>query len=152
MEQRFQDFENRLALLESGIITLENKKTNFLGKVNQQVVVHSFERHQFTRLMEHDALIWASFFVKITCGEVLMEELLFSKLNKNKEHLKLAWYSDKKDEAHVISMVAQMGLEMEVFVTLIDALIEERNWSAHFSLRECGCKMLDYRYLFRMFP
>jgi hypothetical protein len=38
--------------------------------------------------MEHDALIWASFFVKITCSEVMMEELLFSKPNKNKEYPK----------------------------------------------------------------
>jgi hypothetical protein len=88
-----------LSLLESRITTLENKKTNLFGKVNQQAVVHSFERHQFTRLMEHDALIWASFFVKITCGEVLMEELLFSKPNKNKEHKKTTWYFDRKDEA-----------------------------------------------------
>jgi hypothetical protein len=84
--------------------------------------------------MEHDVLIWASFFVKITCGEVLMEEFLFSKPNKNREHPKTAWYSNKKDEAHVISMVAQMGFEVEVFVTLVDALIEEWNLSAHFSL------------------
>jgi hypothetical protein len=88
-----------LALLESRIITLENRKTDLLRKVNQQAVVHSSERHQFTRLMEHDALIWASFFVKTTCGEVLMEELLFSKPNKNKEHPKTTWYFERKDEA-----------------------------------------------------
>jgi hypothetical protein len=32
--------------------------------------------------MKHDALIWAPFFVKITCDEVLMEELLLSKPTK----------------------------------------------------------------------
>jgi hypothetical protein len=49
-------------------------------------------------------------------------------------------------------MVAQMGLEVEVFVTLVDTLIEERNLSAHFSLGERGRKVLDNRYLFFMFP
>jgi hypothetical protein len=51
-----------------------------------------------------------------------------------------------------ISIVAQMGLEVEVFVTLTYAQIEERNLSAHFSLRECGRRVLDIRYLFRRFP
>jgi hypothetical protein len=69
--------------------------------------------------MKHDALIWAQFFVKITCGEVLMEELLLSKPNKNKRHLGTAWYSDRTDEKHVISMVAQMGLEVEVLSHLL---------------------------------
>jgi len=59
MEQRFQFFENRLALFEDRINTLENKKISLLGKVNQQAVLHSFERHQFTQLMKHDALLWA---------------------------------------------------------------------------------------------
>jgi hypothetical protein len=101
--------------------------------------------------MKRDALIWALFFVKITCGEVLMEELLLSKPNKNRRHPGTAWYSYRKDEKHVISMAAQMGLEVEVFVTLADALIEERNLSAHFSLGKCGCRVSDYCYLFHRF-
>jgi hypothetical protein len=46
------------------------------------------------------------------------------------------WYSDRKDEKHGISVTTQMGLEVEVFVTLTDALIEEQNLLAHFRLRE----------------
>jgi hypothetical protein len=61
-------------------------------------------------------------------------------------------YSDRKDEKHVINMVAQMGLEVEVFVTLADALIEEQNLSAHFSLGECRHRVSDCRYLFHWFP
>jgi len=38
----------------------------------------------------------------------------------------------------------QMGLEVEVFVTLADALIEERNVSAHFSLGECGGRVSTF--------
>ncbi len=82
----------------------------------------------------------------------MMEELLFSKPNKNKEYPKTTWYSNRKDEAHVINMVAQMGLEVEVFVTLIDALIEEQTLNAHFSLGKCGRKISDYHYMFHMFP
>jgi hypothetical protein len=139
MEQRFWIFENRLALLQGRINTLENtnvslfekvntlknENVSLLGKENQQAVVHSFERHQFTQLMQQDALIWAPFFVKITCGEVLLEELVVSRPNKNKERPRTTWYSDSKDEEHVISMAAQMGLDVDVFVTLADALIEE---------------------------
>jgi hypothetical protein len=62
--------------------------------------------------MKHDALIWASFFVKITCGEVLMEELLLSKPNKNRRHPGTALYFDRKNEKHVISMATHMGLEV----------------------------------------
>jgi hypothetical protein len=169
----FQFFENRLALLEGRINTLENENVsllgkvsqqegrintlanenvNLLGKVSQQAVVHSFERHQFTQLMQHDALIWAPFFVKITCGEVLMEELLASKPNKNREHPRTAWYSDKQDEEHVINMATQMGLAVEAFVTLTDAFIEERNLSAHFSFGERGRRVSNCRYLFCKFP
>jgi hypothetical protein len=173
MEHRFRFFENRLALLEGRISTLENENVSLLrkvsqqegrintlanenvsllGKVSQQAVVHSFERHQFAQLMQQDALIWAPFFVKITSGEVLMEELLVSKPNKNREHPRTAWYSDRKDEEHVISMAAQMGLQVEAFVTLADALIEEWNLSAHFSFGERGRRVSDCRYLFRRFP
>jgi hypothetical protein len=91
---------------------LEKEKVSLLGKVNQQAVLHSFERHQFTQLMKHDGLIWAPFFVKITCGEVLMEELLLSKPNKNRRHPGTVWYFDRNNEKHVISMAAQMGLEV----------------------------------------
>ncbi len=66
MEQRFQFFENRLALLEGRINTLENEKVSLLGKVNQQAVLHSFERHQFTQLMKHDGLIWALYTIDET--------------------------------------------------------------------------------------
>ncbi|CAK9861225.1 unnamed protein product [Sphagnum jensenii] len=120
--------------------------------MNQQAVIHSFERHQFTQLMQQDALIWAPFFIKITCGEVLMEELLASKPNKNRDRPKTAWYSDRKTEDHVISMAARMGLQVEEFVTLADALIEERNLTAHFSFGERGRRVSDCLYLFRRFP
>jgi hypothetical protein len=166
MEQRFRILENRLALLEGRVNTLENKTVSLLGKVNtlknenvnllgevsQQALVHSFERHQFTQLMQQDALIWAPLFVKITCGEVLMEELLVSKPNKNREPPKTVWYLTKKDEEHVINMAAQMGLHVDAFVTLADALIEERNLSAHFSFGERGRRVSDCRYLFHRFP
>jgi hypothetical protein len=66
MEQRFQFFENRLALLEGRINTLENEKVSLLGKVNQQAVFHSFERHEFTQLMKHDGLIWAPYTIDET--------------------------------------------------------------------------------------
>jgi hypothetical protein len=62
------------------------------------------------------------------------------------------WYFDKNDEKHVIDMVIQMGLEVEVFVALVDELIEEHNLSAHLSPRECGHKVLDCHYLFYRFP
>jgi hypothetical protein len=152
MEQQFLFFENRLALLEGRINALEKENVSLMGKVSQQVVVHSFERHQFTQLMQQDAMIWASFFVKITCGEVLMEELQVSRPNKNREHPRTSWYFDRKHEEHVISMAAEMGLEVEAFVTLANALIEERNLTAHFSFGEHGRRMSDCRYLFRKFP
>ncbi len=66
MEQRFQFFENRLALLEGRINTLENEKVSLIGKVNQQAVLHSFERDQFTQLMKHDGLIWALYTIDET--------------------------------------------------------------------------------------
>ncbi len=84
--------------------------------------------------------------------EILINELLLSKLNKSKEHPRTASYSNKKDEEHVINMVTQMGLEVEVFVALADAWIEERNLNAHFNFREHEHKMLDCRYLFHRFP
>jgi hypothetical protein len=90
--------------------------------------------------------------LKITCGEILMEELLLSKPNKNRKHPRTTWYSDKKDEEHVISMVAQMGLEVEVFVTLVNAWIEDWNLSAHFNLGEGGHRVSDCRYLFHRSP
>jgi len=152
MEQQFLFFENRLALLEGRINALEKENVSLMGKVSQQVVVHNFERHQFTQLMQHDALIWAPFFVKITCGEVLREELQVFKPNKNREHPRTAWYSDRQDEEHVISMAAELGLEVEAFVTLADALIEERNLTGHFSFAERGRKVSHCRYLFRRFP
>jgi hypothetical protein len=44
--------------MEEGIINaLANENVSLLGKVSQQAVVHNFERHQFTQLMQHDALI-----------------------------------------------------------------------------------------------
>ncbi len=49
-------------------------------------------------------------------------------------------------------MAIQMGLEVEVFVVLVDELIKEHKFSAHFSPREHGCKVLDCRYLFYRFP
>jgi len=49
-------------------------------------------------------------------------------------------------------MVAQMGLEVEVFVTLVDAWIEEQNQSAHFNLGEHGHRASDCRYLFHKSP
>lgn len=143
MEERFRFLEDRLALLEGRINSLENENVSLLGLVNQQAVVHSFERHQFTQLMQQDALIWAPFFIKITCGEVLMEELLVSNPNKNRERPRTAWYSDRKNEEHVISMAAQMGLQVEEFVTFADALIEERNLTAHFSFGERGRRVSD---------
>ncbi|CAM6014377.1 unnamed protein product [Sphagnum balticum] len=167
MEQRFRFLENRLALLEGRINTLENKtvslkneNVSLLGKVNQQALLDSFEWHQCTQLMQQDALIWAPFFVKITCAEVLMEELLVFESNKNREELLVfepnknreragtAWYSDRKDEEHVISMATQMGLDVHAFVTLANALIEERN----FSFEERGRRVSDCHYLFRRFP
>ncbi|CAK9213730.1 unnamed protein product [Sphagnum troendelagicum] len=77
MEERFRFFENRLALLEGRINTLENENVSLLGKVNQQAVVHSF---------------------------------------------------------------------------VADALIEERNLTAHFNFGERGRRVSDCRYLFRRFP
>jgi hypothetical protein len=150
MEERFRFLEDRLALLEGRITTLENENVSLLGKVNQHV--HSFERHQFTQLMQQDALIWAPFFIKITCGELLMEELLVSKPNKNRERPRTAWYSDRKTEDHVISVAAQMGLQVEEFDTLADALIEDHNLTAHFSFGKRGRRVSDCRYLFRKFP
>jgi hypothetical protein len=44
------------------------------------------------------------------------------------------------------------GVEVEVFVTLVDALIKEWNLSAHFNLGEHGRKVSDHCYLFYMFP
>jgi hypothetical protein len=38
----------------------------------------------------------------------------------------------------------QMGLHMDAFITLADALIKERNLNAHFSFEERGCKMSDF--------
>jgi hypothetical protein len=117
--------------------------------------------------MQQDALIWAPFFVKITCAEVLMEELLISEPNKNRERAGTAWYSDRKGEEHVISMAAQMGLDVHALVTLADAqmgldvhalvtladaLIEEWNLSAHFSFGERSHRVSDCHYLFRRFP
>jgi hypothetical protein len=81
-----------------------------------------------------------------------MEEFLLSKPNKDREHPRIMWYSDKNDEKHVINMAIQMGLEVEVFVALVYELIEEHNFSAHFSPRKCGCKVLDCHYLFYKFP
>ncbi len=49
-------------------------------------------------------------------------------------------------------MAPQMGLVVEVFMTLVDAQIEEWNLSVHFSLGECGCRMLEYCYMFHRFP
>jgi hypothetical protein len=159
MEHRFRSFENRLALLAGRInileyenISLKNENVSLWGKVRQQAVVHSFERHQLTQLMQQDALIWAPSFIKITCGEVLMEELLVSRPNKNRERPRTAWYSDRKHEDHVISMAAQMRLDVDAFVALPDALIEERNLSAHFSFGERNRRVSDCRYLFRRFP
>jgi len=152
MEQQFLFFENRLALLEGRMNALEKENVSLMGKVSQQAVVHSFERHQFTQLMQQDALIWAPFFVKITCGEVLREELQVSKPNKNREHPRTAWYSDRKDEEHVISMAAEMGLEVEAFVALADVLIKEWNLTGHFSFQKLGRRVSDCRYLFRRFP
>jgi hypothetical protein len=50
----------------------------------------------------------------------------------------MAWYSDSKDEEHVISMAAQMGLDVDAFVTLAHAPIKEWNLTAHFSFGEHG--------------
>ncbi len=80
-----------------------------------------------------------------------MEEFLLSKPNKDKEHQRTMWYFDKNDEKHVIDMAIQMGLEVEVFVVLVDELIKEHKFSAHFSPRERGCKVLDCCYLFYRF-
>jgi hypothetical protein len=55
-----------LALLEGRINTLKNEKVSLLGKVNQQAVLHSFERRQFTQLMKHDGLIWAPYTIDET--------------------------------------------------------------------------------------
>jgi len=49
-------------------------------------------------------------------------------------------------------MAPQMGLVVEVFVISVDVRTEERNLNVHFSLGECGCKVLDCRYLFHKFP
>jgi hypothetical protein len=46
-----------LAFFKGKINTLKNEKVSLLGKVNQQAVLHSFERHQFTQLMKPDGLI-----------------------------------------------------------------------------------------------
>jgi hypothetical protein len=81
-----------------------------------------------------------------------MEELLVSRPNKSRERPRTAWYSDKKDEEHVISMAAQMGLDVDAFVTLAYALIEERNLNAHFSFGERDRRVSDRHYLFRRFP
>jgi hypothetical protein len=81
-----------------------------------------------------------------------MEELLLSRPNKNRERPRTAWYLDRKDEEHVISMAAQMGLHVHVFVTSADALMKEWNLSAHFSFGERGRKVSDCRHLFRRFP
>jgi hypothetical protein len=81
-----------------------------------------------------------------------MEEFLLFKPNKDKEHPRIVLYFNKNDEKHVIDMVIQMGLEVEIFIALVDELIEEHNLSAYFGPRECGCKMLDYHYLFYKFP
>jgi hypothetical protein len=76
----------------------------------------------------------------------------FAILLENRERPRTAWYSDRKDEEHVISMVAQMGLHMDAFVSLADALIEDRNMSAHFGFGECGRKVSACWYLFHRFP
>jgi hypothetical protein len=81
-----------------------------------------------------------------------MEELRVSRPNKNRERPRTAWYSDRKDEEHVISMAVQMGLHVDVFFTLTDALIKEQNLSAHFWFVECDRRVSDCRYLFRRFP
>ncbi len=73
-----------------------------------------------------------------------MEELWISKPNKNIAPPKIGWYSDRKDEEQVISIAMQMGLHMDAFITLADALIKERNLNAHFSFEERGCKMSDF--------
>jgi hypothetical protein len=52
-----------------------------------------------------------------------MEKFLLSKPNKDKEHPSTMWYSDKNNEKHVIDMAIQMGLEVEVFVVLVNELI-----------------------------
>lgn len=49
-------------------------------------------------------------------------------------------------------MATQMGLVVEVFVTLVDAWIKEQNLSVHCSFGKRGCKVLDSRYLLRRFP
>jgi hypothetical protein len=36
--------------------------------------------------------------------------LKLSKSNKDKEHPRISWYFDKKDEEHVIDMAIEMGL------------------------------------------
>jgi hypothetical protein len=36
--------------------------------------------------------------------------LKLSKSNKDKEHPRISWFFDKKDEEHVIDMAKQMGL------------------------------------------
>jgi hypothetical protein len=81
-----------------------------------------------------------------------MEKFLLSKPNKDKVHPRIVLYSNKNDEKHVIDMAIQMGLEVEVFVALVDELIKEHNFNAHFSPRERGRKMLDSHYLFYRFP
>ncbi len=81
-----------------------------------------------------------------------MEELLIFKPNKDRERPRTTWYSDRKDEEHVINMAAQMGLDMDAFVSLADALIKQWNLSAHFSFGERGRIVSDCGYLFRRFP
>jgi hypothetical protein len=57
LEGKINTLENENVSLFGKVNTLKNENVSLWGKVSQQALVHSFERHQFTQLMQQDALI-----------------------------------------------------------------------------------------------